>query len=212
MTHLIPDTRQSLILRLADWRDISAWEEFLALYRPLVFRLALSRGLQEADAQDVAQDVFVAISKSVGNWDPDREKGRFRDWLYRIARNLAVNYLTRRKHRPWSRGDDGSMQLFQEMCDPRSPEVQAYDLEFRRERFWRAADAVRTEVRPATWNAFRLTYLEGNSIEQAAKSLGTTVGAVHVARCRVLARLRQHARQWDDPQSCDREAVPKNGI
>jgi RNA polymerase sigma-70 factor (ECF subfamily) len=201
MNRHCPDTRHSLILRLSDRRDIAAWDEFSALYRPLVFRLALSRGLQEADAHDVAQDVFLSIAKAVGDWKPDREHGRFRDWLYRVARNLTVNYLTRRKHLPWSAGGSDLVQLLHEQCDPRSVDAQAYDLELRREQFWRAADVVRTAVRPTTWDAFRLTYLDGNSVESAAEALGISVGAVHVARCRVVARLREYVRILDESES-----------
>ena len=65
MTASPPETRASLILRLRDAADVAAWDEFMAIYGPLVYRLALRQGLQTADADDVVQQVFTAIAQSV---------------------------------------------------------------------------------------------------------------------------------------------------
>jgi len=82
----IPKTRNSLVLRLKEPADAEAWFEFCEIYEPLILRIARSRGLQNADANDLAQDVFVRIAKSVRRWKPDPEKGSFRGWISTIAR------------------------------------------------------------------------------------------------------------------------------
>jgi len=190
MSNPIPDTRHSLILRLSDKRDLDAWDQFVSIYQPLVYRLARGKGLQNADAQELVQDVMLAVSRAVDRWEPDAERGRFRDWLFTIARNLVINYLTRPKHRPLGTGGTDVMQLLQAHADPASQSSSQFDTEYRRELFHWAAQRVREQVKPQTWEAFRRTSIDGRSIPDVAAELSITVGAVHIARSRVLGRLR----------------------
>jgi RNA polymerase sigma factor (sigma-70 family) len=192
------DTRNSLLLRLSDQQDIAAWDQFVTIYQPLIFRLARSKGFQEADAQDVVQEVMLAVSKSIHRWEPDPSKGRFRDWLFRIARNLMINFLTRRKHKSLGTVESAD-EMLADLPDPSSSleATQEFDLEYRRGIFLLAADRVRAQVRPSTWEAFRLTAIEDFSIAKAARQLGMKEGAVLVARCRVLARMRLVVAELD---------------
>ena len=192
-----PETRNSLIMRLPDKQDVAAWEQFTAIYQPLIYRLARSKGFQDADAQEVAQEVLVAVSRAIDRWQPDEERGRFRTWLFRIARNMMINFLTRRKHRPLNTGDGEMMKLLEQQCDLQSDESAEFDLEYRREVFRWAADEVRTQVKANTWNAFWMTSVEGCGVEQVADQLQMTVGAVYIARSRVMGRLRSTVARFD---------------
>ena len=64
-----PETRASLLLRLADRADEAAWQEFAKIYTPVVYRLALRRGLQHADAEDLSQQVLASVAKAIDRWN-----------------------------------------------------------------------------------------------------------------------------------------------
>ncbi len=94
---LTPETRASLLIRVRDRADQAAWHEFVEIYRPVIPRLARQKGLQEVDAEDVAQQVLVAIAKVVEQREHDPKRAKFRTWLHRVAHNAILNALTRGK-------------------------------------------------------------------------------------------------------------------
>jgi len=194
---VVPDTRHSLLLRLIDASDVAAWDEFVALYEPLVYRLARRKGLQHADAQEVVQEVLLSVSRAVEDWDPDRRRGRFRDWLFRIARNLTINFLTRPRHRPIGSGDSAVARWLEAQTDSGGEDSALFDLEYRRAVFHRAAEAVRLVVRTTTWDAFWLTSIAARPIEEVAEQIGMSVGSVYIARSRVMTRLQNEVRQFE---------------
>ena len=113
-----PATRQSLLVRLRDPRDGQAWTEFVAIYMPLIDRLARANGLQSADAADLAQEVFRAVAGAIDRYDPDPALGSFRGWLFRIARNLMINLLSARRVRPQATGDSDVQELLERVPAP----------------------------------------------------------------------------------------------
>lgn len=193
-----PETRLSLIVRLKDCGDRQAWGEFLQIYRPLVYRLAAAKGLQHADAEDVAQQVFSSLARAVQRWQPDAERARFRTWLTTIAHNAIVNALSRRAPDRAS-GDTAERELLAEhAADP--AESQLLLIESRREVFQWAARRVREEFESGTWGAFWMTAVEGREIADAAAVLGKRPGAIYAARSRVMRRLRQIVSEWQNAE------------
>lgn len=198
-----PETRRSLLARVQSLGDEEAWHEFVAIYRPVVYRLARRRGLQHADAEDLSQRVFVAVSRAIGAWEHDPSRGRFRSWLARIAQNAAINALTRRPP-DGAVGGTGILDLLQDQPEPDDATREDLRLEYRRSLFRWAAQRIREEFRDATWQAFWLTNVEGLGVEQAAAALGKSVGAVYAARSRIMRRLRDEIEEhesefiWDE--------------
>ena len=191
-----PDTRHSLILRLRDSADEIAWREFAALYEPLVYQLARRKGLQDADARDLCQDVLLAVARAAERWDPDPSKGSFRGWLSRVARNLLINFLTRREQ-PGT-GRTSIVELLDAQSKPDPSATHLFEIEYRRRLFQWAAEKVEQEFTPDTWQAFKRTAVDGETPAKVAQHLGMSIGAVYIARSRVMARIRRQVEQLGD--------------
>jgi RNA polymerase sigma factor (sigma-70 family) len=178
------------LLRLCDSEDHEAWVEFVTLYEPVIYRILRQHGLQDADARDVMQELLLAVSRSVERWNPTKECGTFRGWLRRVARNLVINWLEQRGRRVVAAGGSNLQAMLDRLPVAGKSDTVEFDRELRRGLFHRAAEQIRGEVHQETWQAFWETAIAETSPADAAKKLGMTVGAVRVAKCRVLARLR----------------------
>ena len=194
-----PETSHSLIFRVKNPADEAAWTEFLGIYQPVVFRMARRRGLQDADAQDVMQQVFLSISKSIEGWIPGDHQPPFRAWLTTIARNAITKALTRRP-RDAATGSTSMVELLDAQPDPQETTAEILS-EARKELIRWATEQIRSEFSEATWNVFWLTAIEGVPIAEVAKSTGRSAGAIYVARFRVIARLKEKVLEvsqlWD---------------
>ena len=184
-------TRPSLLARIKDAGDRQAWAEFVDIYAPLIYRYALRRGLQDADAADLTQEVLGAVARSVGRLDYDPARGTFRGWLFRVVRNELSDFGTaRRRNRPGS-GDTDVKRWLEEQPAPPPDEVAAWEREYERQLFALACDQVRRDFQESTWQAFWLTAIQGKSGKEVAGVLGLSTAAVYLAKRRVTQRLRQ---------------------
>ena len=194
-----PETNHSLIARIKDLGDGTAWSEFLAIYRPVVMRMARRRGLQDADSNDVLQQVFVSISRSISRWEASDERPPFRAWLATIARNAITKSLTRRP-KDVASGSTSVRDLLHEQPDAVSTEAEI-DAEARKELLRWASKEIRGEFGKGTWEVFWRTAIKGDSVSEVAKSTGRTAGSIYVARYRVTARLKEKvqksSQQWN---------------
>jgi RNA polymerase sigma-70 factor (ECF subfamily) len=190
-----PTTRMSLLVRLRDPLDEQAWSEFTEIYAPLIDRLARRKGLQEADAADLVQEVFCAVAKAIERQAYDASKGSFRGWLFSIARNLAVNFLISRNRHPRGTGDTGMNGLLEMWPAPSAEDSAVFDTEYKRQLLYWAAEQVRGEFSELTWQAFWQTGVEGRGAKEVAEMLKTTIGTVYHYKSRVMARLRQKIEQ-----------------
>lgn len=193
-----PETRPSLIGQLHDPASHDAWTEFVGLYQPVVYRVARGRGLQHADAEDLTQDVFATVGRKVGQFDFARG-GSFRGWLLKITRDQVVNKLTRGPRDVGS--GDSEVQAMIGQQPAREETLTMLRVEHERALLARATERLRGSISELIWDAFWMTAVEGLSIAEVAERLGKTEGAVRVARCRVLARLRKEVQDYDCPFS-----------
>lgn len=189
---LLPDTRPSLLARLADAGDADAWAEFVAIYEDAVYRFSRGRGLQEADARDVVQRVWIAVHAAIADWKPSGRTGSFRAWLVTTAHRTCLRVLRENASHVRGAGGTSVMSRLQDVskCD----ELDTTEADWRRWAFCWAAGQVEREVEPATWNCFYLTAVEGIAPAEVARRLNERIGTVYAAKCRVLARIRNRAR------------------
>jgi len=184
-----PLTRASLLVQIRDGANRAAWQEFAHLYGPVVYGFARQRGLQDADAADIVQDVFRSVSSSIGRLDYDRHQGTFRGWLFTITRNKVFNFLSARRIRPQGSGDTTTNRLLDSQPEG-SDGSDVWELEYQRRLAAVAIDRIQKEFQATTWQAFWLTAVEGVGAADVARQLRMTPGAIYVAKSRVLARLK----------------------
>jgi RNA polymerase sigma factor (sigma-70 family) len=186
----LPTTRPSLLVRIRDAGDKGAWREFVQLYAPVVYAYARKRGLQDADAADLAQDVLRAVSAAAGRLDYDPRRGSFRGWLFTVAHRKLYD-LRARQRRAGQGSGDSAVQKWLEERPAREADEALWDQEYERGLFTWAAERVRGSVQGSTWEAFWQTAVEGKGGQEVADALGMTVAAVYLAKSRVMARLRE---------------------
>jgi len=192
-----PETRLSLLHRVRDAGDNVAWEEFVKTYEPLVYRVARRRGLQDADAREVVQEVLLSVAGAIDRWDSTGRKGAFRSWLFRITRNLTVNLLVKQQRQVLGTGGTDMLRLLEKLPEPPANDSAIFDEEYRRQLFRRAAEQVRPVIHENTWQAFWRTCVDGESIQQVATDLQVSVGSVYAARSRVTARMNAEIRKLE---------------
>jgi RNA polymerase sigma-70 factor (ECF subfamily) len=188
----LPETRYSLLARLGHCTDHQAWSDFVSVYQQAVYRYVRSRGLQDADAWEVVQEVFLAVHHSVDRWSQPGH-GSFRAWLLRIAFNISVDEMRRKQRQAVATGSSSVREML--------ALHEAPDDEAERRRQWRqwaffwAAGEVQRAVTESAWRAFWLTAVEHRDPTEVASLLRTSVGAVYAAKCRVLSRIRAIANK-----------------
>lgn len=192
----LPKTRHSLLIRLKD-RSEDAWAEFIQIYEKSIFEFAKRKGLQEADALDVTQDVLTAVEAKVQSWNADPAQGKFRGWLFRVARNIAVDKIIERTRAPKSVGNPAAASFIENVAD-RSNESDEFLREYRRHLLHWAAEQVRPSVTDKSWRAFWLTAMEGRVADEVSEQLELTKGNVYAAKFRVTAKIQKLVDRFCD--------------
>jgi RNA polymerase sigma-70 factor (ECF subfamily) len=160
-----------------------AWEEFARQYRPKIYKWCRNWGVQEADADDVAQLVLAKLLKVLGGFVYDPAKS-FRGWLKTVSRRVWSDLRDRQDRIV---GADSLLQTVEAHADLQAQLEADYDYEL----LELAMEKVKSRVEPSTWEAFQLTAIEGVPAAEAAKRLVMAVGNVYVAKHRVQKLLHQ---------------------
>ena len=190
-------TSASLLGRLRDSPDDqSAWGEFVRRYQPRLLEWCRRWGLQEADAQDVCQNVMVRLAAKlrVLVYDPSRS---FRGWLRTLARHAWSDFVADRQKRIDPADVTEALQSVEARDDLETRLAEAFDMELLEE----ATSRVKARIEAKTWDAFRLTALLGASAAEAAAELGMPVASVFKAKSNVQKWLGEEIQRLDGPES-----------
>jgi RNA polymerase sigma-70 factor (ECF subfamily) len=191
----IPPTQATLIVRIRDSADHDAWERFVDLYAPLIYRFLRKRGLQDADAADLTQDVLRQVASAAAWLQYDQQRGSFRGWLFTIVQNRLTDHWRREGVREHGAGDTNAHQQLQQLPEQSDADSSAeWDEDYQRQLFLYAANIIQQDFNQATWQAFFSTAVDGRAAKDVAGELGLTVAAVYLARGRVMTRLKEQIR------------------
>lgn len=198
--HLGSQTRITLLERLCreGCADQAAWSEFVEQYGRHIYKWCRGWNLQKADAQDVTQQVLLKLAEQMKTFAYDPAKS-FRAWLKTVTYYALRTFLAERRRRPQGTGDSAFLERLHSV-EAREDLAKRLEEEFDRELLERAVTRVRLRIQPHTWEAFRLTALEGLSGAEAAARLQMKVGNVYVARSTVQRMLQEESRKLEADQ------------
>jgi RNA polymerase sigma-70 factor (ECF subfamily) len=183
-----PATRKTLLLGIRDPANTEAWQTFVELYTPLIYHFCVRRGLQEADSQDVLQNVFLSVQRDIAGFDYDPERGLFRNWL--------ITLLLRQINRYQSQIDQGTRGIGGGVGDRLADQLETDEEDTWNQAFCDrvcklAIDRIRQEFSPEVFQAFEEVWSFGRKPAEVAQELNQSAGWVYQAKYRVLKRLMQ---------------------
>jgi RNA polymerase sigma-70 factor (ECF subfamily) len=186
----LPTTHRTLLGRLRqDPTDQAAWDEFVERYGRHIYRWCRQWRLQDADAEDVTQDILLKLAQKLRTfvYDPARS---FRGWLKTVAHHAWRDFVDGRRPAPAATGDSHVSELIQSL-EAREDLVRKLEEAFDHELLEAAKVQVRLRVAPHTWEAFRLVALEGLPVAEVAERVHMQVAMVYVAKSKVQKMLQE---------------------
>ena len=178
-------TSPSLLRRLREPNDAEAWEQFVRLYAPLIFRSAKSTGATDDTAAEIVQEVMAVLVVKLRTFEYDHSL-KFRAWLHTITINKIRDHL-RRRHTRAEVLDVTELQVKDQYSDLAMLDEKEY-LEYVSHQ---ALTLMRAEFPESVWRACWMNLMDGIPAAKVAETLGLTVNSVYLAKSRVLRRLRE---------------------
>jgi RNA polymerase sigma-70 factor, ECF subfamily len=178
-------TPPSLLERLRQPNEQAAWERFVEIYTPLIYYWACKIGLQNQDAVDLVQDVFMTLIQKMPAFQYN-EKQSFRAWL----RTVTINKWRDKRRRNALPLEPGNGEALKQIASANDAEA-LWDAEYNQQIVGRALEIMQAEFSPTVWKACWETIVSGLPPKQVAANLGISIASVYAAKSRVLRRLRQ---------------------
>jgi RNA polymerase sigma-70 factor (ECF subfamily) len=191
-------TSLTLLARLRDPQDDGAWRQLVSLYTPLLRSWLRPHCAQESDAEDLTQEVLAVLVQKVREFAHNRRMGAFRTWLRSVAANKLADHLRRRQRPGAAQAGEDPSDVLAQLADPASGLSQVWERQHDEHVAASLLGLIRPEFTAPTWEAFQRLVVQGQSTAEVADALKMTRNAVLIAKSRVLGRLRQEIRAWQD--------------
>jgi RNA polymerase sigma-70 factor (ECF subfamily) len=182
-------TPASLLYRLRQPEEVTAWARFVDLYTPLLFRWAKKLGEQESDQADLVQDVFLILWRKLPEFEYDSGKS-FHAWL----KTIFLNRYRSRIRKPGA-VDVNASGLIGADVSVADFSAQLADEDDTRYLIQQAFRLIQCEFSTLQQQVFREYVLEEQSPEIVANRLEISVGTVYGIKSKILSRLRQELQQ-----------------
>lgn len=183
-----PSTCSSLLVQLRDAGDVAAWRTFVDLYTPLVYGYARRRGLQDADAQDVVQQLFIQVSQAIRGFDYDPARGRFRNWLGVLTARAVARHLRRVGQVPGMGIEETNFDLLEGEVAP------DWIDDFNGQVCRVAMQRIQSEIDPFMWQVFEMTWVGEQDPREVAHAVQKPVAWVYKVKFKVLRRLKDEVQ------------------
>jgi RNA polymerase sigma-70 factor (ECF subfamily) len=187
------ETSLSLLARLRYSTESESWDRLVELYGPLIRAWLRKYDVQQCDADDLVQEVLMAVSKDLGKFEHGGQPGAFRGWLKAILVNRLRKFWRARGRRPQARGDSDIHARLAQLDDPASETSQIWNHEHDQYVLRQLLALAEPHFTRDTWAAFCRVALDGAKPDVVAEEMGISRNAVIIAKCRVLSRLRQES-------------------
>lgn len=192
----LPDgslTRTSLLWRVRNPADQQAWEEFVHRYAPRIYYWCRSRGLQDVDCEEIAQEVLVKLVSHMQRFEYDSARGSYRGWLKTITNHAISDVASKRELGGSNPSPYESLSTVEARKSLEDQLAEDFDLEIQAE----AMRRVQSRVEPNTWTIFERRTLARHPAGQIAAELGMSTAAVNMANHRVKALLRAAVQELE---------------
>jgi RNA polymerase sigma-70 factor (ECF subfamily) len=188
------DTRRSVIIGICQ-QDPERWREFDSIYRPMLFAYLRKRGIQDAEARDLVQDIFVKLLAKIHTYD--RRKCRFRTWLFRVTHNTLIDRARRKVS--YKKAVEGWAAHVLSATPSESTVMEEEWTRLHQERILaHALKVVRARVSSKTWACFQGRLLQDRPAAEIAAELKIELNAVYVNASRVMKQVREVCDEFDE--------------
>lgn len=187
------ETSLSLLDRACRGSESESWERLASIYTPLLQGWLRKFELQDADVDDLLQDVLLAVSRELHQFQHSGRTGAFRSWLRTILTHRLQNFWRSRKYRPSAKGGSSLLDQLRDLEDENSATSRIWNAEHDQHVLAQMLEQIGPRFEGNTWEAFHRQMYGGESADAVAEALGMRVHAVYAAKSRVLRALRQEA-------------------